>query len=104
MTKITLTRMCELAAEKGARDAQARIEELELRSDAWKESTFLAVKRVAALEAAAQETALELIATHGQAGDALDRVAKLEAAIIAALRAPDEATSREILRKARDGE
>jgi len=55
---------------------QARIEELELRSDAWRESTFLAVKRTE----------------------------QLEAAIIAALRAPDEATSREILRKARDGE
>lgn len=29
MTKITLTRLTELAAEKGARDAQARIAELE---------------------------------------------------------------------------
>lgn len=29
MTKISLTRMCELAAQKGARDAQARIKELE---------------------------------------------------------------------------
>jgi hypothetical protein len=63
-----------------------------------------AADRIEALEAAAQETALELIAAHGQAGDALDRAAKLEAAIIAALRAPDEASTREILRKARDGE
>jgi len=29
MTKITLTRLTELAAEKGARDAQARITHLE---------------------------------------------------------------------------
>jgi hypothetical protein len=62
-----------------------------------------AIDRIEQLEAEAQETALELIAAHGQAGDALDRVAKLEAAIIAALRAPDEASSREILKKARDG-
>jgi len=34
--------------------------------------------------------------------EAADRIEQLEAAIIAALRAPDEATSREILRKARD--
>jgi hypothetical protein len=37
-------------------------------------------------------------------GHLADRIEALEAAIIAALRAPDEATSREILRKARDGE
>lgn len=32
-----------------------------------------------------------------------DRIEQLEAAIIAALRAPDEAATREILRNARDG-
>jgi hypothetical protein len=36
--------------------------------------------------------------------EAIDRIEALEAAILEALRAPDEASTREILRKARDGE
>ena len=63
-----------------------------------------AADRIEHLEVAVQETAFELIAAYGQAGDALDRVAKLETAIIAALRAPDEDSSRDILRKGLHGE
>lgn len=59
--------------------------------------------RIEQLEAELRGRRLERDHANDCADAAIDRVKQLEAAIIAALRAPDEDTTREILRNARDG-